>query len=361
MAIKRLVDSTWSHELCLSENPALESLGCLLEGGSKFMIEAPEATRAYAVIDRNRQLVRYYWHINSSTLPELMEECKTHGFPTNAPSWSRLCKHVFINEIGEGTSGIRIHPFYKGLAEQKWHWHCTRAIPGYFENVSEIDIKSAYAQSILNQPTMYRESRHACRPDNGMMERWREVYPKLSKKLRLAMVGWLSSNMMSTLVPPKPGEMMLQRKIIYKCYDGGIFNTIHEGLYSLYGMMTQLAHISLQHVPRVHTDSFWVTGDIPNNKLEAMLDLIEDKGYQCSIKGHGDAVIFDLNSAILGGHIIGIPSIAAKQFEKFCKQNPQIDWSVKDLDPRLRHLPYKNERLSLRQHQQINAMLGIDS
>lgn len=351
----------WTHHITTCRHPHFEAIGNLYNPGSLFCIAPPEPLRSWCVVDRKKRHVEYYWKTGSESLVKLFEACERHGFVTDAPSWSRLCKHIWETEISPTPSKIKCHPYAVMLARDKRHWHQTKAVPGVYPNVTEIDIKSAYAQSFANQPTIWAVSNTRSEPDGGAMDRWRTVYPHLDKRVRLAMIGWLAGYEFTACEAGATIDAPLKRYTIRKTYDGGVFNAIHIALYQLYLMLKQMESVDPLNVPRIHTDSLWIDARIETSKLERMLDIVKANNYKIAVKGHGQAFLYNLNTGVLGGRAIGIPASVLPRFEYDRIQFPEMCQKVADLDARLGHLPYRNERFSISQLKEIMKLTFKDT
>ena len=339
----------YKHKLTVCDNPHFEAIGALYEGGSKFVIPPPEPQRSWCLVDRNKRTVEYFWQKGSESLPLLIAACEQHDFKTDAPSWSRLCRHIWETKIMPTPSDIPLHPYAIKLATDKRHWHKTKVVPGVYPNVTEIDIKSAYAQSVANMPSLLMRSHYRPADDNGAVERWAQLYPQLGKRTRLAMIGWLSGYQLPVLELGGSRDAPLRKYTIRKTYDGGVFNSIHTALYRLYRMLVDVEQIDPTNVPRIHTDSVWIDARIRTDKLNSMLNLIKGNNYKLSIKGHGQATLYDLNSGTLGGRLIGIPQKVLPRFEFDRVQFPWMFHKVAEIDDRFLGYDYRNERYSIAQ------------
>lgn len=350
--------SEYSHKLTITDFPEFEAIGALYEGGSRFVIPPPEPNRSWCLVDRNKRTVEYFWKTGSESLPLLIAACEKHGFETDAPSWSRLCRHIWESEILPKPSGIKCHPYAIKLALDKRHWHKTKVVPGVYPNITEIDIKSAYAQSFTNQPSALMHSHYRAAEDGGAIARWGSLYPHLDKRTRLAMIGWLSGYELPVLEVGLDRSAPLRRYRIRKTYDGGVFNSIHVALYKLYRMLVEVEQIDPANVPRIHTDSLWIDARIQSDKLNAMLEIIKANNFKLAVKGHGQASLYDLNSGTLGGRVIGIPQKVLPRFEFDRAQFPWLFHKVAQLDDRFLDYTYRNERYSISQIQTIMKLTG---
>lgn len=346
----------WTHRITMCSHPQFEALGALMNGGSVFLIPPPEPNRSWCLVDRNKRHVEYFWKRGSESLPLLLEACDRHNFQTDGPSWSRLCKHIWETEINPTPSRFRCHPYAIKLATDKRHWHQTKCIPGLYPSITEIDIKSAYAQSFANQPSIWLKSHEEYEDDKGAIDRWKSLYPQLDKRTRLAMIGWLSGYEFTCIKAGPTATAPLIKYKIKKTYDGGVFNAIHIALYRLYQLLREVESIDPPNVPRIHTDSLWIDSRIRTDRLNTMLNCIKANNYQLAIKGHGQAHLWDLNSGCLGGRAIGIPQKVLTQFEYDRVQYPWMMEEVAPLDDRFLGYPYRNERYSITKLQAIMKM-----
>lgn len=339
----------WTHSLVLSDFPQLESVGSLFSGSNLSLICPPDAGYSYCVIDKRKQHCTYYWPLHSDSLDYLFKQCSIYNFDTDAPSWSRLSKHLFRTFVTDKKSKIRPHPNFLALSRQGFHWHSTVFQNGVFNNCTELDIKAAYATKILSNQSLYMTGPARYADDSGAIERLSELLSFLDKRLRLVLIGWLSSNYLTTYEahPSKPFHLI--RKSFNTCYDGGVFNCIHWSLKQLWNDMQEFAGIAGSDCIRAHTDSLLIDEQISTKRLNALLKLIHARGYEISVKGHGQAILFELNLGILGGRIIGPVKSALPLFDDYVRAVGPAAFALPDLDKRLAHLPYKNERLSVKQ------------
>jgi hypothetical protein len=345
--------SPWTHSLHISRHPQLEATGKTFLEPSASLICPSDTGRAFTVMSRSKRHVWYYWPPDSDSLDMLFTLCQKYDFKTDAPSWSRLSKHIFRTFVSEDKSNIRPHPNFEFLATSKWHWHNFKYVPGVFANVTEIDVKSAYTTAILKHPSIYLKRPFHYEDDKGAMNRLAALIPQLEKKLRLVLIGWLSAGRMRQFIPDPARPFMLKCVEFQSYYDGGVFNLIHCALKELWDLMQELGEVAPEYTPRVHTDSLWIDECIPDNKLKSLLYLLDTRGYNVGVKGHGKAVIWELNTAVLGGRIVGIPSYTLPMFDEYAKAVGAAAFDLKEIDKRLRHLPYKNERLSVRQGREV--------
>lgn len=345
--------SNWTYECVQCNHPQLSAIGTLSEGGSQFAIVPPEPNRAWTVVNRNKQHVIYFWKHGSESLTKLVEACELYDFKTEAPSWSRLCKHLWQREVSPEPSAIRPNPYALHLAKDKRHWHGCKCVPGIYENIAEIDIKSAYARSLSNLSSLYHGKFEAPIEDNGLIERWRNLYPALDKRTRLAMIGWLSTCELSSVSLSKELPGRLVKTSFTKIYDGGIFNSIHYALYKLYLMLIEVNKIAPAMIPRIHTDSLWIDSKIETTALIKIFNYLKQSNFDVTCKGHGQAFLYELNTAILGGRLIGMPGKALARFDADYHVIGQKALQVMPLDERFSHLAYKNDRYSVAQARAI--------
>lgn len=350
--------SSWTHKLVMCDFPHFDAIGGLYQGKGRFVIPPPEEHRSWCLVDRSKQVVYYYWRRGSESLIKLLAACDKHGFVTDAPSWSRLSRFIWEKEISPLPSTIKPHPYAVQLAKDKRHWHYTKCVPGIYMSITEIDIKSAYAQSFANQPSIWMESPLKVIDDKGAMQRWQALYPYLDKQVRLSMIGCLSGYEFQTLTPGASPQVPLKRGVVRKVYDGGVFNTIHIALFKLYKLLKQVEAIAPEFIPRVHTDSFWVDARIPTDKLNMMLNIIKTNGFRLTVKGHGQSHLYDLNSGVIGGRLIGIPQKVLPMFDLDAIQYPDLTTYVEPLDKRFAHLEYHNERFTVGKIRAIMKLTG---
>lgn len=320
----------------------------------------PESKSCYTVVCAATQHVRYFWDTNNPKWQELDDIAKMMGFPGEYPSWSRLSKHVFEAHVTDKKSGIRTHRDFEIMADRKFFWHFHKVIPGTHGNATEIDIKGAYAKSITRNDSLYLVAPFRPADDGGAMDKFRALIPILPKKLRLCLVGFLSSRTMTQFYEDKdfPGE--LRKRAFYHCYDGGIFNRIHASLAGLYTFLGEMERLASADCIRIHTDSILIKETIPTSSLNAMMRLAKKNDFELAVKGHGNAVLFGLNEGVLGGRIIGNPRLILRQWDDYIRGIEREATRVEKLDKRLSSLPYKNERFSIRQARELIGMMPED-
>lgn len=317
------------------------------------LIYGDESRDCYTVVDPSRRHVRYYWDSDRPGWGELDGCAAMMEFPGDAPSWSRLSKFVFQRHVTEKFSGIKPHRDFVLMSEKKFFWHFHKVTPGAHSNATELDVKGAYSKAITNQPSLYLEAPFRPKDDGGAIERLRELIPLLPKKMRLCLIGYLASGKMTQFYYNPQFPDGLQRRDVKICYDGGIFNRIHASLAGLYSFMQELTSIAGDDCIRAHTDSVLIKETIPNATLTSLLRKAKTSGYEMACKGHGNAVLFNLNEGVLGGRIIGNPKLILRRWESYIKGIELESERVFSLDSRLSHLPYKNERYSLSQAREL--------
>lgn len=317
------------------------------------LIYNPESRTCFTVVDPRRQHVTYFWDTVTPQWGELDAVADLMGFPHDCASWSRLSKWVYQEHVTREISGIKPHRDFRLMSEKKFFWHFHKIVEGNHGNCTELDVKGAYARSITREESLYLEAPFRPRPDNGAMERFKALVPILPKKMRLCLIGYLASGKMTQfyLDPARPGS--LSQREIRMCYDGGVFNRIHASLAGLYSFMHEMEMLAHDDCVRVHTDSLLIKESLPDAQLNAMLRLAKKEGYELACKGHGNAVLFNLNEGVLGGRIIGNPRLILRRWDAYIKGIEREMERVAKLDVRLEKLPYKNERYSLSQAREI--------
>lgn len=353
---------TQEYALFECDYPEAEAFQTLSDNGCGFIVPPRERGRSYTVVNQSSKLTAYYWPLKSATLQRLLSAAIKYEFPEDAPSWTRLSKYLTREFISPDRSGIAPYPLYKKYSEHKQYWHKLKCVAGSYENITELDLKSAYATAISKLPSLWLASPGNWKDDGGAIENFRALFPNLEKQLRLSLIGcWASAKLPIIRIDKEnPGEF--KRSIIDKTFDGGLFNSVHYALFSLSRFLTKLDEEYGSYIPRIHTDSLWVDSSIPDKMLNQLLKDIEQEGYRVAIKGHGVAWLYDINSAVLNGHVIGIPAVTLKHWQRTCDVYKQLAYKTAPLDKRFSHLDYRNERISLRQLREVLTLAerGID-
>lgn len=352
--------SNWTYSREFSRFPLMAATGYTMARQGRNLMYNPESKSCYTVVCSSTQHVRYFWDTNHPKWHELDTIAETMGFTGECPSWSRLSRFVYETHVTNKKSGIRTHRDFELMAEKKYFWHFHKVIPGSHGNATELDIKGAYARSITRNESLYLIAPFRPADDGGAMERFKNLVPILPKKLRLCLVGFLSTNKMVQFYEDKkkPGE--LTKREIRLCYDGGVFNRIHASLAGLYTFLGEMERIAHADCIRIHTDSLLVKETIPTANLNAMMRLSKKEGYELAVKGHGNCVLFGLNEGVLGGRIIGNPRLILQQWDAYIKGIEREATRVEALDKRLSGLNYKNERFSIRQARELIGMMPED-
>lgn len=352
--------SNWTYSRSFSRFPLMAATGYTLNGKGRNMMYNPESKTCYTVVDSSTQHVRYFWDSEHPKWLQLDEIASTMGFTGECPSWSRLSKFVYETHVTTAKSGIRTHRDFELMAAKKFFWHFHKVIPGTHGNATELDIKGAYAKSVTRNESLYLIAPFRPADDNGAMQKFKNLVPILPKKLRLCLIGFLSTNTMTQWYsdPDKPGE--LKNRVFKHCYDGGVFNRIHASLAGLYTFLGEMEKIAREDCIRIHTDSLLIKASIPTTNLEAMIRLTKQNDFELAIKGHGNAVLFGLNEGVLGGRIIGNPKLILQQWDAYIKGIERESTRVEELDARLKTLPYKNERFSIRQARELIGRMPSD-
>lgn len=352
--------SNWTYSREFSRFPLMAATGYVLGRKGRNMMYNPESKSCYTVVCNGSQHVKYFWDTHNPKWGELDEIARIMGFTGDCPSWSRLSKFVYETHVTPHKSGIRTHRDFELMADKKFFWHFHKVIPGSHGNATELDVKGAYAKSITRNESLYLVAPFRPADDGGAMERFRDLVPILPKKLRLCLVGFLSTNKMVQYYenPAIPGE--LTKRSFYHCYDGGVFNRIHASLAGLYTFLGEMERIAQRDCIRIHTDSLLIKQSIPTANLNAMMRLAKKNDFELAVKGHGNAVLFGLNEGVLGGRIIGNPKLILQQWDDYIKGIEREATRVETLDKRLSNLPYKNDRFSIRQARELVGMMPSD-
>lgn len=346
----------WTYSREYTRFPLMAATGYTLGGNARNMMYNPESKYCYTVVDNSARHVKYFWDLNNPKWQELDTIAAQLGFTGDCPSWSRLSKFVYETHVTPHKSGIRTHRDFERMAHLGCFWHFHKVVPGSHGNTFELDVKGAYARSVTKADSLWLVAPFRSADDGGAMERFKALIPILPKKMRLCLIGFLSSNTMThwRKHPTREGE--LKKHCFFHCFDGGVFNRIHASLAGLFTFLEEMERIACQDIIRMHTDSLLVKTTISTKNLNALFRKAEQSGYELAVKGHGDAVLFDLNAGVIGGRIIGNPRSVLIQWDNYIKGIEREALRVAELDRRVAHLPYKNERFSIRQSREIIGM-----
>lgn len=355
-----MAGKSWTYSREFSAYPLMAATGKVVEGSGLTLIYNPDSRTCYTVVDNRARHVTYIWDTNRPSWVELDNIAAAFGFPDDCPSWSRLCKYIYRTQVTSELSGLKPHRDFVLMAEKKFFWHFHKCVPGYHSNATELDIKGAYANSITRHDSLYLKAPFNPVDDGGAMDRLKKLIPILPKKLRLCLIGFLASNkMFQYYVDPAQPELLATR-VVPICYDGGVFNRIHASLAGLYHFLIEMDAIAGDDCVRIHTDSLLIKESIPDIRLEKLFSKCKNEGYELAVKGHGNSVLFNINEAVIGGRIVGNPKIILKRWDAYIRGIEREATRVAELDKRMGHLAYKNERYSIAQARELISLKPRD-
>lgn len=281
-----------------------EALQYLLEhGGQFFPARHPDASNT---IVKGNDCVTF-WPENSSTRAHLKSACDFFGYEAEHLTPGRLARKV-IKEVIELEWK---HTFFGKKAAQMSadgsHWHYQFVEPGYHKYLYEYDLKSAYFTSLFHGKTLLWDERKGWLEDKGALERLRYITPYIPKWLRLVILGILASGKQQfyTRQEGESGGYYLKLCTIRKISYGAAFNCAHKAIHRTHAAMSRIHRIGVEHIKRIHTDSFALSIDCPKQTTQEIFDFLDQNKYKVSLKGQGSAHFVNLNEGIIGKKVIG--------------------------------------------------------
>lgn len=267
-----------------------------------------------------------YWKIDSRRHQEVKELCQFFNIDSNCMTGGRLARYLINDVLELPYKDTFWSKRYRTLARQGNHWHYTHVIPWQQHLGVEFDIKSAYMSSFLQFPTLLYKEGVGYLPDNNAMEGLRVIIPTVPKWFRLQLLGCLASWRFGFLTKDKKSldSSELIYKSIQKITFNAAFNTAHRAILRTFKVMEKIHKIGGQHIKRIHTDSFFLSWECPEEIENEIWSFLESKGLEVSVKGSGEAFFFDLNTGFIGKKFVGSAlDVASLMRENGVKRKPK--------------------------------------
>lgn len=309
---------------------AVEEL--LLKGGQLFSGDSKDGCH---VVNRG-SICSTFWEPFSNKKGKVIEACHTFGYEPYAMTGGRLSRKILDEIVCLDFKDTRYSDVYRNIAKDGGHWHYQHCDVGRQGYVIEIDLEAAYMCQFLRLPSMLLANANDFKPDNGAMQRLRDIMPIFPKWLRLQLLGVIASHSRQTLTREKIGEdWQLKRSISSSITYGEAFNAVHRAILRVYKIMKEIHNISGEYCVRIHTDSFCLKSDTPKEILIRIADFLERNEQPTNIKAYGNSYFFDLNSGIIGKKLIGskievsnnLKEIGFKQSRKDTDLDLENTWS----------------------------------
>lgn len=258
-----------------------------------------------------------YWEKDSVMRKKVILLAQDFGLNPEHMTYGRIAKHYLTNIIALPYKNTYFGNEFRHLAKHGEHWHYTYLQSGDLGYCFELDVKSAYLTSLLQGKTMLYDKYKGYVDDGGALENLRNSQELLPKAFRLVLLGCMAShskNFWMRMQKPD-GAMVPEFKSISHIAYGAAFNAVHGAILRLYNLMKTAHNYGGEYIVRVHTDSLLIKSDIPQCRLEKIVNLFVSSGFQLVTKAEGRAYFFDLNCGFIGKHIIGSPQILANNMK----------------------------------------------
>jgi hypothetical protein len=279
---------------------AVEAL--LQSGGQLFSGDSKDGCH---VVNRG-SICSTFWEPFSNKKGKVIEACLTFGYEPYAMTGGRLCRKILDEIVGLQFEGTRYSDVYRDIAKDGKHWHYQHCDIGRQGYVIEIDLDAAYMTQYLRLPSMLLANANDFKPDNGAMNRLRDIMPLFPKWLRVQLLGVLASHSRQTLTRMKIGDnWQLKRSISSSITYGEAFNSAHRAILRVYKIMQEIHRLAGEYCVRIHTDSFCLKSKTPKHILIDISSFLERNEQPSNIKAYGNSYFFDLNSGIIGKKLIG--------------------------------------------------------
>lgn len=253
--------------------------------------------------------IHTFWERDSLNRAKVVQVARQFGFDEEIATGGRIAKWILRDICGVHTTKSGYDKRFLALAREGFHWHYTYVQPGHYPYLLEFDIAAAYMTFLLSQPSLSFDLHNGYLDDGGALECLREIIPTMPKWLRLIIIGILASHRMQffTMGTGSNGYPELKHHWANKVEYGTHFNAAHKAVFGIYRIMQRLHSIGGEHIKRMHTDSFALTGDCPGDIEQRLFDCVDSHGLSTSCKAQGSAVIFNLNEGIIGRKWVGSP------------------------------------------------------
>lgn len=260
-------------------------------------------------------IITTLWPLQSPRRGKVIEMAKTLGYDPKIATTGRLVRHLVDNIVSLPYKETYFEAKWRGLAEKGCHWHYLHCKPGTYEYCIEIDLVSAYWTALMSQPSILLGAGGKFLDDGGCLEQLNSMVGLLPKAFRLALVGSMASWRQTYFVRDKTDPKMNQitTKTRHEIKYGAAFNAVHRAILKVWKVMEICHKIVGEDCVRIHTDGITVNCMNGMPWEQQLEDFILSQGFSYTIKAQGNTWINDVNSAIVGRKVIGVPSIVAKE------------------------------------------------
>lgn len=260
-------------------------------------------------------IITTLWPPNSPRRGKVIEMARTLEYDPHIATTGRLVRHLLDDIVRLEYKPTYFEPKWRGLAEKGNHWHYLHCVPGSYEYCIEIDLVSAYWTALMTQPSILLSKDANFLDDGGALSSLNSMVGLLPKAFRLALVGSIASWRQTYFVRDKndPTNSMISTKTRHEIKYGAAFNAVHRAILKVWKVMEICHKIVGKDCVRIHTDGITVNamnGMAWERQLE---DFILSQGFDYTVKAQGNTWINDVNSAIVGRKVIGVPSIVARE------------------------------------------------
>lgn len=298
------------------------------------------------------------WSPNSRLLPKCKALCREFGFEWEGQSPGRIARQIIGEIIGLNTKGTSYSDSYRRLARKGEHWHYTYVETGYHPYLLEFDLKSAYFTSLFHGRSLNYHDTFGFQDDSGALDNLKALESILPKFMRLVILGILAAHRNQFYIMDKLDEDSINLKLIThsEIKYGSAFNAAHKAIKRTYEAMKRIHLIGGEYIKRIHTDSFALTVDCPNDVEARIFEFLSKNGYPVTVKAQGSAHFLNLNEGLIGNKLIGARQVVFSEFrEKNIKikkyevdSDEFIRWSKRELIERERVDSMEEERERLK-------------
>lgn len=214
----------------------------------------------------------------------------------------RLVKHI-LKICDVRYENTYFHHYYRKLAVKGDHWHYQYYQEGKHGFCYEIDLKSAYWTSFINNKTCLLLAPNCWGGDNGALLNLKALFNDMPKFFRLQFLGTLASWQMKFYTKNSQNKIILanRKNISY----GALFNSTHKAIKDTYNLLKEIHKRLSATCVRCHTDSLLIKKEQNLEQIRTEIGLLQSKGYNVSCKRYGDTWIKDLNTGFVGKFPIG--------------------------------------------------------
>lgn len=293
----------------------LETLGEFERiGGRLFPQRSPDSPST--IVSGNRCIT--YWDEKSRLLPKCKTLCRELGFDWNGQTPGRIARQVLSEVVGLEKQEHGWGKLYHKMAKDGGHWHYTHVETGYHPYLIEFDLKSAYFTSLFQGRSILYHDYKGFVEDDGMLDNLRAIETLLPKFMRLIILGILASHKMQFYVKDKSSQdcFLMVLKTLPKIEYGMAFNAAHKAVRRTFELMRKIHRIGGTHIKRIHTDSFALSFDTPQEIESEIFNLLERNHYPVSVKAQGSAHFLSLNEGLIGTKLIGAKDLVFKEFRE---------------------------------------------